>query len=195
MKKKTIILGLIMIIAIVLAGCADKKPDTPQETGTNGNNRPAASLSYIQAGSERVLTEGPTSMVIYPEEPTLIREIPAGTLLTVLAEAASEKQEWLLVRMRDISSPSNLIGWVKNEEVQAYDDSLKDRLVSPILVPAGTVVYPCSDDGDILLDKAETQYADAYGIVLRRADDKVLLSLTGGVELWAEAEDVQPGNP
>ena len=38
MKKRIFILGLILILAIVLVGCADKKPASPQETSPQENN-------------------------------------------------------------------------------------------------------------------------------------------------------------
>lgn len=160
-----------------------------------GSNRAAANLSYLQAEAERVLTEQTVEMIIYPEDDTVIREIPEGTLLTVLAAAASEKREWLLVRMRDLRSPSNIIGWVEKGKTLAYDDSMKDQLASPVLLPAGTVVYPSSDDGKILWDSAQTQNTDAFGTVLRREDDYLLLALTGGEEVWAASDTVQAGNP
>ena len=37
MKKRVFILGLVLILAIVLVGCSDKKPTTPQETAPQEN--------------------------------------------------------------------------------------------------------------------------------------------------------------
>lgn len=198
----------LLLAFLLLAGCSPAAPapsqsSEPTPAGTlptmppesYGSNRAAANLSYLQAEAERVLTEQTVEMIIYPEDDTVIREIPEGTLLTVLAAAASEKQEWLLVRMRDLRSPSNIIGWVEQGKTLAYDDSMKDQLASPVLLPAGTVVYPSSDDGKILWDSAQTQNTDAFGTVLRREDDYLLLALTGGEEVWAASDTVQAGNP
>ena len=198
----------LLLAFLLLAGCSPAAPapsqsSEPTPAGTlptmppesYGSNRAAANLSYLQAEAERVLTEQTVEMIIYPEDDTVIREIPEGTLLTVLAAAASEKQEWLLVRMRDLRSPSNIIGWVEQGKTLAYDDSMKDQLASPVLLPAGTVVYPSSDDGKILWDSAQTQNTDAFGTVLRREEDYLLLALTGGEEVWAASDTVQAGNP
>jgi hypothetical protein len=198
----------LLLAFLLLAGCSSAAPapsqsSEPTPAGTlptmppesYGSNRAAANLSYLQAEAERVLTEQTVEMIIYPEDDTVIREIPEGTLLTVLAAAASEKQEWLLVRIRDLRSPSNIIGWVEQGKTLAYDDSMKDQLASPVLLPAGTVVYPSSDDGKILWDSAQTQNTDAFGTVLRREDDYLLLALTGGEEVWAASDTVQAGNP
>ncbi len=201
----------LLLAFLLLAGCSPAAPapsqsSEPAPAGTSpttptvppeayGGNRAAANLSYLQAEAERVLTAQTVEMIIYPEDETVIREIPEGTLLTVLAAAASEKQEWLLVRMRDLRSPSNIIGWVEKGKTLVYNDSMKDQLASPVLLLAGTAVYPSSDDGKILWDSAQTQNADAFGTVLHRENDYLLLALTGGEEVWAAADTVQAGNP
>jgi hypothetical protein len=185
----------LLLAFLLLAGCSPSVPAPSQSPEPFSESHPAASLSYLQVEAEQVLTAESAAMVIYPEEGTVIREIPEGTLLTVLAAAASENQEWLLIRMRDLRSPSNLIGWVKKGKTLAYDESLKEQLVSPILIPGGTTVYPNSNDGKILRDNAETQGADTYGSVLRREDGYLLLVLTSGTEVWAAEDAVQAGNP
>ena len=185
----------LLLAFLLLAGCSPSVPAPSQSPEPFSESHPAASLSYLQVEAEQVLTAESADMVIYPEEGTVIREIPEGTLLTVLAAAASENQEWLLIRMRDLRSPSNLIGWVKKGKTLAYDESLKEQLVSPILIPGGTTVYPNSNDGKILRDNAETQGADTYGSVLRREDGYLLLVLTSGTEVWAAEDAVQAGNP
>ena len=185
----------LLLAFLLLAGCSPSVPAPSQSPEPFSESHPAASLSYLQVEAEQVLTAESAAMVIYPEEGTVIREIPEGTLLTVLAAAASENQEWLLIRMRDLRSPSNLIGWVKKGKTLAYDDSLKEQLVSPILIPGGTTVYPNSNDGKILRDNAEAQGADTYGSVLRREDGYLLLVLTSGTEVWAAEDAVQAGNP
>ena len=213
-KPSTAFLRLL-IAFLLLAGCSPATPapsqsSEPTPAGTlsttpsasptvppesYSGSHVAASLSYIQAEAEWVLTAQTVEMIIYPEDDTVIREISKGTLLTVLAAAASEKQEWLLVRMRDLRSPSNIIGWVEKGKTLVYDDSLKEQLVSPVLLPAGTEVYPSSDDGKIMWASAQTQGADAFGMVIRREDNYLLLALTGGAEVWAAADTVQAGNP
>lgn len=185
----------LLLAFLLLAGCSPSVPAPSQSPEPFSESHPAASLSYLQVEAEQVLTAESAAMVIYPEEGTVIREIPEGTLLTVLAAAASENQEWLLIRMRDLRSPSNLIGWVKKGKTLAYDESLKEQLVSPILIPGGTTVYPNSSDGKILRDNAETQGADTYGSVLRSKDGYLLLVLTSGTEVWAAEDAVQAGNP
>lgn len=185
----------LLLAFLLLAGCSPSVPAPSQSPEPFSESHPVASLSYLQVEAEQVLTAESAAMVIYPEEGTVIREIPEGTLLTVLAAAASENQEWLLIRMRDLRSPSNLIGWVKKGKTLAYDESLKEQLVSPILIPGGTTVYPNSNDGKILRDNAETQGADTYGSVLRREDGYLLLVLTSGTEVWAAEDAVQAGNP
>ena len=185
----------LLLAFLLLAGCSPSVPAPSQSPEPFSESHPAASLSYLQVEAEQVLTAESAAMVIYPEEGTVIREIPEGTLLTVLAAAASENQEWLLIRMRDLRSPSNLIGWVKKGKTLAYDESLKEQLVSPILIPGGTTVYPNSNDGKILRDNAETQGADTYGSVLRREDGYLLLVLTSGTELWAAEDTIQAGYP
>ena len=185
----------LLLAFLLLAGCSPSVPAPSQSPEPFSESHPAASLSYLQVEAEQVLTAESAAMVIYPEEGTVIREIPEGTLLTVLAAAASENQEWLLIRMRDLRSPSNLIGWVKKGKTLAYDESLKEQLVSPILIPGGTTVYPNTNDGKILRDNAETQGADTYGSVLRREDGYLLLVLTSGTEVWAAEDAVQAGNP
>ena len=185
----------LLLAFLLLAGCSPSVPAPSQSPEPFSESHPAASLSYLQVEAEQVLTAESAAMVIYPEEGTVIREIPEGTLLTVLAAAASENQEWLLIRMRDLRSPSNLIGWVKKGKTLAYDESLKEQLVSPILIPGGTTVYPNSNDGKILRDNAETQGADTYGSVLRSEDGYLLLVLTSGMEVWAAEDAVQAGNP
>jgi hypothetical protein len=185
----------LLLAFLLLAGCSPSVPAPSQSPEPFSESHPAASLSYLQVEAEQVLTAESAAMVIYPEEGTVIREIPEGTLLTVLAAAASENQEWLLIRMRDLRSPSNLIGWVKKGKTLAYDESLKEQLVSPILIPGGTTVYPNSNDGKILRDNAETQGADTYGSVLRSEDGYLLLVLTSGTEVWAAEDAVQAGNP
>lgn len=185
----------LLLAFLLLAGCSPSVPAPSQSPEPFSESHPAASLSYLQVEAEQVLTAESAAMVIYPEEGTVIREIPEGTLLTVLAAAASENQEWLLIRMRDLRSPSNLIGWVKKGKTLAYDESLKEQLVSPILIPGGTTVYPNSNDGKILRDNAETQGADTYGSVLRREDGYLLLVLTSGTEVWAAEDTIQAGYP
>ena len=185
----------LLLAFLLLAGCSPSVPAPSQSPEPFSESHPAASLSYLQVEAEQVLTAESADMVIYPEEGTVIREIPEGTLLTVLAAAASENQEWLLIRMRDLRSPSNLIGWVKKGKTLAYDESLKEQLVSPILIPGGTTVYPNSNDGKILRDNAETQGADTYGSVLRREDGYLLLVLTSGTEVWAAEDTIQAGYP
>lgn len=185
----------LLLAFLLLAGCSPSVPAPSQSPEPFSESHPAASLSYLQVEAEQVLTAESAAMVIYPEEGAVIREIPEGTLLTVLAAAASENQEWLLIRMRDLRSPSNLIGWVKKGKTLAYDESLKEQLVSPILIPGGTTVYPNSNDGKILRDNAETQGADTYGSVLRSEDGYLLLVLTSGTEVWAAEDAVQAGNP
>ena len=185
----------LLLAFLLLAGCSPSVPAPSQSPEPFSESHPAASLSYLQVEAEQVLTAESAAMVIYPEEGTVIREIPEGTLLTVLAAAASETQEWLLIRMRDLRSPSNLIGWVKKGKTLAYDESLKEQLVSPILIPGGTTVYPNSNDGKILRDNAETQGADTYGSVLRREDGYLLLVLTSGTEVWAAEDTIQAGYP
>lgn len=185
----------LLLAFLLLAGCSPSVPAPSQSPEPFSESHPAASLSYLQVEAEQVLTAESAAMVIYPEEGTVIREIPEGTLLTVLAAAASENQEWLLIRMRDLRSPSNLIGWVKKGKTLAYDESLKEQLVSPILIPGGTTVYPNSNDGKILRDNAETQGADTYGSVLRREDGYLLLVLTSGTEVWASEDTIQAGYP
>ncbi len=205
----------LLLAFLLLASCSPSTPaptksseSTPAGTTTPtpsalpnvppdsyGESRPVASLSYVQAEAERVLTSESTAMVIYPEDGTVIREIPEGTLLTVLAEATSEKRDWLLIRMRDLRSPSDLIGWIEKGKALAYDDSLMGKLVSPVLLPAGTAIHLASSDGGILWDSVETQGADAYGSVLRSADGWLLLALSGGAEVWAAEDAVQAGYP
>ena len=185
----------LLLAFLLLAGCSPSVPAPSQSPEPFSESHPAASLSYLQVEAEQVLTAESAAMIIYPEESTVIREIPEGTLLTVLAAAASENQEWLLIRMRDLRSPSNLIGWVKKGKTLAYDESLKEQLVSPILIPGGTTVYPNSSDGKILRDNAETQGADTYGSVLRREDGYLLLVLTSGTEVWASEDTIQAGYP
>ena len=185
----------LLLAFLLLAGCSPSVPAPSQSPEPFSESHPAASLSYLQVEAEQVLTAESAAMLIYPEDDTLIREIPEGTLLTVLAAAASEKQEWLLIRMRDLRSPSNLIGWIEKGKTLAYDDSLMGKLVSPVLLPAGTAIHPVSSDGGILWDREETQGADTYGSVLRREDGYLLLALTGGAEVWAAADAVMAGNP
>ena len=114
----------LLLAFLLLAGCSPSVPAPSQSPEPFSESHPAASLSYLQVEAEQVLTAESAAMVIYPEEGTVIREIPEGTLLTVLAAAASENQEWLLIRMRDLRSPSNLIGWVKKGKTLAYDESI-----------------------------------------------------------------------
>ena len=190
-----VIITLLMCATTVLLGVQIFRLRHTEPTAQDDDRRPVVSLSYLQSEEEWVLTAESATMVIYPENDTVIREIPEGTLLTVLAAAASENQEWLLVRMRDLRSPSNIIGWIEKGEVLGYDDSLKGRLVSPVLIPAGTTIYPSFGDDKILWDNAETQDADAFGTVLRRVDGYVLLALTGGAEVWAAADAVQASYP
>ncbi len=205
----------LLLAFLLLAGCSPSAPvptkslePTPAGTATPtpfaspnvtpdfyGGSRPVASLSYVQAEAERVLTAESAAMVIYPEDGTVIREIPEGTLLAVLAEATSEKRDWLLIRMRDLRSPSDLIGWIEKGKALAYDDSLMGKLVSPVLLPAGTAIHPVSSDGGILWDSVETQGVDAYGSVLNREDGWLLLALSGGAEVWAAEDAVQVGYP
>ena len=162
---------------------------------TEDDNGQIPSLSYLQPEEDRVLTVESTAMAIYPENTMMIREIPEGTMLSVLAEAASSGQKWLLVRIRDFHSPSNIIGWVEKQATTAYDDSLLSRLVSPVLIPAGTTIYSRSNDGGILWDSTEIQEADTYGSVLLREDGWLLLGLTGGQEVWVQEDSVQAGTP
>lgn len=190
-----VIITLLMCATTVLLGVQIFRLRHTEPTAQDDDRRPVVSLSYLQSEEEWVLTAESATMVIYPENDTVIREIPEGTLLTVLAAAASENQEWLLIRMRDLRSPSNLIGWVKKGKTLAYDESLKEQLVSPILIPGGTTVYPNSNDGKILRDNAETQGADTYGSVLRREDGYLLLVLTSGTEVWAAEDTIQAGYP
>ena len=205
----------LLLAFLLLAGCSPSTPaptnsSEPTPAGTTtptpsalpnvppdsyGGSRPVASLSYVQAEAERVLTAESAAMVIYPEDGTVIREIPEGTLLTVLAEATSEKRDWLLIRMQDLRSPSDLIGWIEKGKALAYDDSMMGKLVSPVLLPAGTEIHPASSDGGILWDSVETQGADTYGSVLRSENGWLLLALSGGAEVWAAEDAVQAGYP
>ena len=54
MKKRIILVGLLLVLAIVLAGCADKKPAAPQETAPQEN---AGQGSEIQSATVIFFTE------------------------------------------------------------------------------------------------------------------------------------------
>ncbi|MBO4419279.1 MAG: hypothetical protein J5789_05605 [Oscillospiraceae bacterium] len=47
MKKRVLVLGLILILAIVLVGCADKKPASPQETAPQENDSQVSEVQSV----------------------------------------------------------------------------------------------------------------------------------------------------
>ncbi len=152
-------------------------------------------LNYTQSGTDYVLTTEPADMLIYPFNDAVIRTIQSGTLLAVLAKASANETSWLLVRMRDLKAPNDLIGWIKSDYAVPYTEELKEQIISPVLLPSGTVVYANSPDGEIQTDDGQTQSSDTYGAVLERKDKWLLIAVTGGAEFWVSEDSIREGKP
>lgn len=197
-KKATIILVVLLVICIVLllfscilgAQLLKKESLAPKDELIT---QCPVSLAYSVPQTEFVLVEEPINMMIYPETEMLVRSIPKGELLEVLAEAFAGDTEWLLVQMRDLKSPSDLIGWVEKGKTRLYDDSMSRMVISPILLPAGTKVYP-NYEGHLQTNNEQVQYASAYGRAVKREGDFILLEI-GGELVWAEENTVVIGRP
>ncbi len=141
------------------------------------------------AAGDTILTAAAAAMRNVPNGNETLWEIPAGTLLTVVAAEDADGECWLVVQGFDLKLPGYVTGWLRERDTRPYDDSLRDEVTNPVCVPTGATVFRLTESGS----REDTLTLDGYGTIVRREDGWLRLTLVGGAEVWAAEADVQVG--
>ncbi len=119
--------GLLLGVAVALGGCRASQPQAPgaaaaapagvveanaAEARGPSQQRPVLSSTVLPSEARTVFLKGETAVLQRPKlGSAVLRQLPAGTTLTVLGELPNAEGVWLSVALYDTQ------GWVRAVEV------------------------------------------------------------------------------
>lgn len=161
-----------------------------QLEGELGEAKRPISMNNISVDAKQRLLKQDVSLFLWPRAQALVlQQVSKGTVVQVLRKAAVDDDGiWLLVEVPTYSSPTNNIGWVREQDTETLTSENVRSVQRDVYVKAGTPVYSVGTFDEIEGSQLERLEIDVRARIEEQRDGMARLAASGGLGFWVKQE-------
>ncbi|MFZ3588807.1 hypothetical protein ACOI1C_05885 [Bacillus sp. DJP31] len=149
------------------------------------------SFNYLEPLEKRrfVLKELP--LLILPQvDSQSLNTISPNTVVEIQDFVEVNGEVWLHVTIPVFDSPTNMKGWIKEEDSELYTLEKQEFVKSPVMVKEGTNVYKVDLVTELSTVEAEKNEANQTCFISDEQDEYLALGCAGGTSFIVKKSDV-----
>ncbi len=148
------------------------------------------SFNYIETLEKKRFVPKELSLLVLPQEGSqTLNKIEANTVVEIQDFVEVNGEVWLHVTIPVFDSPTNMKGWIKEEESDLYTRETQELVKSPIKVIEGTNVFKVELVSEVSTVNAEKIESD-QNCFISDQDEYFALGCAGGTSFIVKKSDV-----
>ncbi|KAA0550057.1 hypothetical protein FZW96_01555 [Bacillus sp. BGMRC 2118] len=148
-------------------------------------------LNYIEGTETRRFVEQEVPLLLTPQaHAEILNTIAPSTVVEVHDVVEVYQEIWLYVTIPVFDTPTNMKGWIKEEDTQLYTHETQPKVKSPVTLQGGTIVYKVDLFTEIQGTEAFKTEGDHICMISDEQEELVALSCGGGTSFIVKKQDI-----